>query len=327
MKLVRPHSPTQYLRIFVIVHITSFFVSKTVLDSYYGKSSRQPQQQIHRKPSSILPVTAVPSFHNASETLNAARSNTATPPPPFQGHPTQPSSAMAPRGKTENTKKVAGNARKAEVAAQKQSAAEAASEANEATKWDTGAKSNKKAADAAEKKAAAAAAKAERDKLLAEEEKNQPAKPKGAGAKKAEKRTNAQSRGTLNLDALDDTPSSTSDAAENQKERTLNATGIDNALDALSLTSAPASGVIDRHPERRFKAAYKAFEEWRLPEIESENPGLRRNQRVEQARREFEKHPDNPFNQTSAAFDASREEVAEMKRRVREGVEGRLGEK
>jgi hypothetical protein len=43
------------------------------------------------------------------------------------------------------------------------------------------------------------------------------------------------------------------------------------------LTTDPNSQKIDRHPERRFKAAYKAFEERRLPEIEVEHPGLRKN--------------------------------------------------
>jgi membrane protein involved in colicin uptake len=228
---------------------------------------------------------------------------------------------MAPRNKGENTKKAAGNAKKAEVAAQKQAAATAQAEQEEASKWSKGAKSNAKAADAAEKKAQQAAAKAERDRLLAEEEKSQPSKPKGAGKKTAEKKT----RGTLNLDALDDDDSPQSGS---NKERTLNASGIDNALDALDLTANSNTLQLDRHPERRYKAAYKAFEERRLPEIESENPGLRRNQRVEMARREFEKSPENPFNMVgNVAFDAGREEVEEVRRRAREGVEGRLGER
>jgi len=84
----------------------------------------------------------------------------------------------------------------------------------------------------------------------------------------------------------------------------------------------------ERHPERRFKAAYKAFEERRLPEIENENPGLRKNQRIELARKEFEKSPENPFNQVgNVRFDASKDEIKEEKDKVRSGVERRLGEK
>ncbi|RMD44504.1 hypothetical protein DV735_g728, partial [Chaetothyriales sp. CBS 134920] len=174
-------------------------------------------------------------------------------------------------------------------------------------------KENSKKAAGNAKKAEAAAQKAARDKLLAEEEKSQPAKPKSAGAKKAEKKASAlPSRGTLDLG----------------KEATLNATGIDNALDALSLTKDKNSQAVERHPERRFKAAYKAFEERRLPEIEAENPGLRRNQRIELVKKEFEKSEENPFNQAgNVRFDASKEDIAAERERLRKGIEGRLGEK
>ncbi len=228
---------------------------------------------------------------------------------------------MAPKQKGENTKKAAGNAKKAEVAAGKAAAVDRQKEAEESDKWTKGAKSTDKKAAEQEKKAVAAAAKAERDRLLAEEEKNQPSKPKGAGRKSAEKKV-APTR-KLDLADLD----GDEDETGSKRERTLNATGIDNALDALSLTTNNNAQAVERHPERRFKAAYKAFEERRLPEIEAEQPGLRRNQRVEQARKEFERHPDNPFNQVSVGFDASREEIAETKRKVREGMEGRLEER
>jgi hypothetical protein len=84
---------------------------------------------------------------------------------------------------------------------------------------------------------------------------------------------------------------------------------------------------IDRHPERRFKAAYAAFEARRLPEIEEENPGLRRNQRMDLCRKEFEKSEENPFNQVHAAVNASKEEVALLRDNERKKLEGRLGNK
>lgn len=217
-----------------------------------------------------------------------------------------------PKPKTENTKKVAGNAKKAEAAAQKQAVADAASERAEDEKWSKGAKGTSKKQAADDKKAEAAAAKAERDRLLAEEEANQPAKPKNAGKKVAEKKT----RGTLDLSQLDETSS---------KEKTLNATGIDNALDALEISGDSKGMKMDRHPERRFAAAYKVYEEKRLPEIKQEHPGLRRNQQIEVIRKEFEKHPDNPFNaETNVRFDATKEELASAKQKVKEGVEKRL---
>ncbi|CAI7566365.1 unnamed protein product [Penicillium bialowiezense] len=215
----------------------------------------------------------------------------------------------------ENTKKVAGNARKADAAASKKAAEDQKKSAEEDKQWSKGSKSGAKKEDAESKKAEAARKKAERDALLAEEEASQPAKAKGANAKTAQKKT----RG-LDLSQLDeDTPGS-------KKSSSLSATGIDNALDALSLASKDTSK-IDRHPERRFKAAYAAFEERRLPEIEEENPGLRRNQRMDLCRKEFEKSEENPFNQVHAAVNASKEEVAQLRDNERKKVEGRLGGK
>ncbi|RAL05194.1 coiled-coil domain-containing protein 124 [Aspergillus ibericus CBS 121593] len=170
--------------------------------------------------------------------------------------------------------------------------------------------------DAEAKKAEAARKKAERDALLAAEEASQPSKPKNT--KSATKKSSAApSRGTLDLSQLD------SSDGGSKKASALNASGIDNALDALSLTGKD-SGKIDRHPERRFKAAYAAFEARRLPEIEAENPGLRRNQRVELCKKEFEKSEENPFNQVHVAFDASREEIASVREAEKRKVEARL---
>lgn len=153
---------------------------------------------------------------------------------------------------------------------------------------------------AAAKKEEAARKKAEKDALLKEEEASLPSKPKGAGAKKAEKKPRGID-GALG---------------------SLNATGIDNALDALSLT-AKDNEKIDRHPERRFKAAYAAFEERRLDEMKDDK-GLRRQQKIDQIRKEFEKHPENPFNQVSASYNMTKEEIAELKESERVKKEKRL---
>ena len=161
---------------------------------------------------------------------------------------------------------------------------------------------------AAEKAAEAARKKAEKAALLAEEEASLPSKPKGAGAKKAEKKP--AGRGIDSAFASLDKPSA------------LNATGIDNALDALDITSSNQDK-LDRHPERRFKAAYAAYEERRLDEMKDEK-GLRRNQKIDQIRKEFEKHPDNPFNQVNANYNATREEMSAIRENVKEGKEKRL---
>jgi len=210
----------------------------------------------------------------------------------------------------ENTKKAAGNAKKAEVASQKAEAQNAKKAQAEDQEWGKGAKSNAKKEEAEAKKQEAARKKAEKEALLAEEEKNARATPKGANAKTAVKKSKG-----LDLSQLDE-PSSVAAA--------LNATGIDNALDALSLTSVNPAEKVDRHPERRFKAAYAAFEARRLPELEEEHKGLRKQQRIDIIRKEFEKSPDNPFNQANARYDSTRDDIRELKEREREKTEARL---
>ena len=164
---------------------------------------------------------------------------------------------------------------------------------------------------AAAKAEEAARRKAEKDGLLKEEEASLPSK---GSAKKAPAK---KSKG-LDLSGLD-APSSKKDLAA------LNASGIDNAIDALSLT-ANSQDKIDRHPERRYKAAYTVYEERRLEEMKDEK-GLRRNQKVELIRKEFEKHPDNPFNQVAGSYNMSKEEISALRDSAREKKEAMLTEK
>ena len=171
----------------------------------------------------------------------------------------------------------------------------------------------------AAKKAEQARKKAEKDAILAAEEKDARVAPKNT--KQAVKKT-APSKGTLDLAQLDNDGPSKPAAA-------LNATGIDNALDALSLTTDSGAAKIDRHPERRFKAAFAVFEERRLNEMDSDGSGqgLRQNQKREKIRKEFEKSEENPFNQVSARYDASKEELKELKEAEKKKIEARLTEK
>jgi hypothetical protein len=205
----------------------------------------------------------------------------------------------------ENSKKAQGQARKAEAAAAKNAAKDRQAEEAEAQEWNKGSKSNAKAEAAAAKAAEAARKKAEKDALLAEEEASLPSKtPKNS--KTAQKKT----RGIDSAFASLDNPAA------------LNATGIDNALDALSLTSKPDEK-IDRHPERRYKAAYAKYEERRLEEMKDDK-SLRKQQKMNKIYEEFKKHPDNPFNQVAASYNATKEELAAMKEEERIKKEKRL---
>ncbi|UNI21733.1 hypothetical protein JDV02_007693 [Purpureocillium takamizusanense] len=216
--------------------------------------------------------------------------------------------------KGENTKKVAGNARKAEAAAQKAAQADAKQQAAEAEKWQKGSKSNAKKEAEEAKKADAARKKAEKDALLKEEEANTP----GRAEPKKSKAPVKKSRG-LDLSQLDSDGSSAA---------ALNATGIDNALDALSLTTGGDDGKVDKHPERRFAAAFAKYEERRLAEMKADGSGvgLRLDQRKQRIRKEFDKSPDNPFNQVTAAYNATRTDLDQIKAGEKAKIEKRLGQ-
>lgn len=72
----------------------------------------------------------------------------------------------------------------------------------------------------------------------------------------------------------------------------ISASGIDAAVAALSV----ADDTADLHPEKRMAAAFKAFEEKRLPQIKKENPTLRLSQQKQMLRKEWQKSPENPLN-------------------------------
>ncbi|CAL8111393.1 unnamed protein product [Orchesella dallaii] len=79
-------------------------------------------------------------------------------------------------------------------------------------------------------------------------------------------------------------------------------TTVDEALKVL--TTKDTSSTPDRHPERRAKAAYHAFEEARLPILKAENPSLRLSQLKQLIFEEWKKSPENPMNQEHAEYNS-----------------------
>ncbi|XP_043280416.1 coiled-coil domain-containing protein 124 [Venturia canescens] len=69
--------------------------------------------------------------------------------------------------------------------------------------------------------------------------------------------------------------------------------GIDEAIAVLGSKESE----IDRHPEKRLKAAYASFEERTMPIIKEQNPTLRLSQLKQILKKEWIKSPDNPLNQ------------------------------
>lgn len=80
------------------------------------------------------------------------------------------------------------------------------------------------------------------------------------------------------------------------------ASNVEDAIAALSVKDEVA---VDKHPEKRMKAAYEAFEKERLPQLKAEKSNMRLSQLKQIMKKEWMKHPDNPLNQRLAAMRAN----------------------
>ncbi|XP_055615777.1 coiled-coil domain-containing protein 124 [Toxorhynchites rutilus septentrionalis] len=67
---------------------------------------------------------------------------------------------------------------------------------------------------------------------------------------------------------------------------------IDQALAVLSVKDGE-----DRHPEKRMKAAFKAYEEEQLPILKQEYPSMKLSQLKQMIFKDWQKAPQNPMNQ------------------------------
>lgn len=73
----------------------------------------------------------------------------------------------------------------------------------------------------------------------------------------------------------------------------IQASGVDAALSAMSL----GGDAEDKHPEKRMKAAYKAYEEKMMLDMKQQYPGLKRQQYLDKIFSSWKKSPENPMNQ------------------------------
>ncbi|KAI0657193.1 hypothetical protein C8Q70DRAFT_1005988 [Cubamyces menziesii] len=244
---------------------------------------------------------------------------------------------MAPKGG--NAKKESGRAKKAENEAKKAAAADAERERKEAEKWAQGSKGGKAKEDKEEKRKAELARKAENARLLAEEEASAPSKVKAApkaGAKKAPaKAVKPAGPGAIAAGGGLGAVSTSEDSGKPGEVESFAATGIDNAIDLLEVVTAKMDKAsvgsqaanLERHPERRFKAAFEAYKERELPKVRQEHPGLRLQQYHDLLYKQFQKSPENPFNQVTVAYDASKEARVEALNRKQAEIAERLREK
>lgn len=75
-------------------------------------------------------------------------------------------------------------------------------------------------------------------------------------------------------------------------EGAVEARSVEDAIAVLNVGGTP----VDRHPEKRMKAAYNAFEERELPRLKQENPNMRLSQLKQLLKKDWMKSPENPMN-------------------------------
>jgi hypothetical protein len=222
---------------------------------------------------------------------------------------------MPKKFKGENTKVTAAKERKAvhkkEVDAKKQ----AEKERKEALEWSEGAKDSSRKEAQRLKKEAQLAKKVEAAKLLEQEEKElskyKPLNPikKSGEEKKAIKKSQKIEQ----------------ESTERREIPEFSASNIDDALELLASGTPTSAANIERHPERRFKAAFRAYEEQELPKLKKENPGLRYTQLHNILYENFKKSPDNPFNQTNIIrYNAKKGEEVVLIEAEKTNIEERL---
>ncbi|KAM9503630.1 coiled-coil domain-containing protein 124 isoform 1-T1 [Salvelinus alpinus] len=83
------------------------------------------------------------------------------------------------------------------------------------------------------------------------------------------------------------------------EEGAVDARSIEDAIAVLSTAEE-----LDRHPERRVKAAFASYEELNMPLLKKENPNMRLSQLKQQLKKEWMKSPENPLNQRFANYNA-----------------------
>ncbi|KAL5984101.1 hypothetical protein ACLOJK_018203 [Asimina triloba] len=180
-------------------------------------------------------------------------------------------------------------------------------------------RSAKKREEEAEKRAEAAARKAENRKLADVEQQQleksikKPDKkaarvsipvPKVTEAELQRRREEEQLQIQQRAEAAKKQQSRTADEEEYERMVLVSNTNRDDSvIEAHSLEDALASMTVadqlpaDKHPERRMKTAFKAFEEAELPKLKIEKPGLTLNQYKDMIWKLWKKSPDNPMNQ------------------------------
>lgn len=91
------------------------------------------------------------------------------------------------------------------------------------------------------------------------------------------------------------------------------ASNMDDALLLLESTNISSSSLsVEKHPERRMKAAFSIFEAREMPILRTEYPSLKHSQLLERLFKMWKKSPENPFNQLHVSHNVSQLEQTEI---------------
>lgn len=213
----------------------------------------------------------------------------------------------------QNSKAVAAKERKEQAKEEKNAKLREEQERKATAEWSVG--SRKSREDEERKKEEKAKRKQEAAALLAKEEKELAKyKPVKSATSSTEKKKPSYSpfastpKPQIPSPTIEPTFEPTREDVESYS-----ASGLENALDLLHLTvnNSTASISLDRHPERRAKAAWLAFKDRELPQFKKDNPGLKLSQMNDRLWKIWQKSPENPFNQGVLAFNATMEDEQE----------------
>lgn len=76
------------------------------------------------------------------------------------------------------------------------------------------------------------------------------------------------------------------------------ARSVEDAIAVLSVKEQE----LERHPEKRMKAAFQKFEDDNLPRLKQEYPNMRLSQLKHMLKKDWMKSPENPMNQRHASY-------------------------
>lgn len=158
-------------------------------------------------------------------------------------------------------------------------------------------------AERAQKRQETVERKRESASLLAEEEAQLKGKPQAVKVTRADiaraqlEAPKEQPSATAHNDPLEENPNQAV-AEFLAAEGGIEARSVEDAIAVLRVKEPD----IERHPERRLKASYAAFEERRMAELKDENPTLRMSQLKQLLRKEWMKSSENPMNQVHQSY-------------------------